>query len=226
MNRKKLVFFTCFSLFLGYLLYFSYIHRSSNVDQKAEISTREEQKQIVKTYKRSSNFNPSYPAQEDESLTHQVEINEQLSNIKKFCEEEFPQYKESFPSVQTLRSALNDPALSKMWLNIHLKGANNEVWRLRRFIDDGQNGGREKVVLYKEDETGFPRIIESSEDYKDQSPSELFKKFRNKGLPIFTDEAYSVLKDGVDYFFELTNGQITRIDVTSTKHQINCQVPN
>lgn len=228
MNKKKLVFFTCSGFLLILLLYIFYPKQAVPPTQPVSQVASEPQEVTSKKSGREkkTSFTPSYPESDKRGPLTNDELQEQLENLKKFCEEEFPQYKDTFPSVKKLQSVLEDKNLEQTWLNLHLKDANKRVWRLRRFIDDGPNGGVERVVLYKEDETGFPRIVESSENQKEKSASQLFQEYLKKGDPIFTDEAYSNLYEGADYFFELTNGQITRIDVTSNKGHINCQVPH
>lgn len=228
MNKRKLVIFTCFGILLGFSLYFFYSKQGVSPIGVISDKKQEVQKEAGPTHgsQTISSFTPSYPDSDKRENPTQVELQEQLQNLKKFCEEEYPQYQNSFPTVRELQSALEDKDLRQMWLNIHLKDTNDRVWRVRRFTDDGPNGEVERVILYKEDETGFPKIVESSESQKDKSSSELLQNFLSKGQPIFTDEAYSTLYNKAEYFFELTNGQITRIDISSSDGYINCQVPH
>lgn len=223
MKRKNLVFITCFLVFTSVALYIFIPERA----------TKEKTEQKIPSLK-ESRFNPTLPvsarpkesAEKRSEKYDEKEVRTQLENLNKFCTEEYPEYREVFPSVEKLESVLQDEDLNKLWLNMHLKDENNQVWRLRRFLDDGPNGGVEQVVLYKEDETGFPKIVETSEKNKEVSAQELFEEKQSLGELIFTDEAYSIVRDGVDYYFELTNGQVTRIDVTSNQYHINCEVPH
>lgn len=227
MNKKKLVFITCLVLLSLSTLYIFDSKRSDSppkaVLQKSDLNQKDEH--YSGNDKTNTSFKPSFPESDKRESFTEENIQEQLENLKKFCEEEFPQFKDIFPSLERLKSVLLDEDLKQMWLNLHLKDKDKRIWRLRRFLDDGQNGEVERVILYKEDETGFPRIVESSENQKKDSPSKLFQQHLKKGEAVHTDEAYTNLYKGSDYFFELTNGQITRIEITSSENHIDCQFP-
>lgn len=230
MKRKNLVFFTCLLLIVLGALYFFCSNLFTNPKNQRQQDEKRASSPLSHSEKttnlKASNFSPTFPISDKQEEFNESDLESQLRNLKDFCEEEFPEYKEIFPSLETLKSVLTSRDLKKMWLNLHLKGENNKVWRLRRFMDDGDNGGREQVVLYEEDETGFPRIVETTEQGEAISPDEFYQKHLSIGEAVYTDEAYSGLFDGADYFFELTNGQITRIDITSHDQHINCQVPH
>lgn len=145
-----------------------------------------------------------------------------LKGFRDHCLEQFPEY-EDFPTETELLSALENPSLKNIWTNTHLRTPSGDVMRVRVFIDDGANGEIQRLAVYKEDEVGFPMLIELSDEEKINPSPEVLTKYLSMGEKIHLEEALSVDQDNEEYFFERINGEIVRIDITSDRGLINCQ---
>lgn len=229
MKKKKNVFFTVALVIMAIAI--GLVFSQGDNKQKSALSTDKNQNNET-----PSNFKESHskenrpqaqvgPWEKPENKTQVNKLNESLTNFRKFCLEEYPEYEKTFPDVQTLKNALLDSNTRRLWNNTHLRNEAGEVYRVRRFIDDGQNAEFERLVLFKEDETGFPALMEIKEEHRKNPSKQIVEKYMKLGTPIFTDEAYGLDRNGTNYFFEMTKGDITRIDVTSDKDMINCQLP-
>ena len=66
-----------------------------------------------------------------------------------------------------LDSILIDPKnnqVQKVFSNWHLQANDGSIYRVRIFREDGSNRTFRKLVLYKEDQTGFPQIVKIPEE--------------------------------------------------------------
>ncbi len=156
-----------------------------------------------------------------DSISHNAETT-MLKGFRDYCLEQFPEY-EDFPNETQLLSALENPDLKKVWTNTHLQLPDGDVLRVRVFIDDGPNGEIQRLAVYKEDEVGFPVLIELSDEEKTNPSPEVLQKYLSMGETIHLEEALSVEQNNEEYFFERINGEIVRIDITSDRGLINCQ---
>ena len=94
-----------------------------------------------------------------------------------------------------------------LWTNIHFK-KNGDIFRLRLFTDDGENGEYRKLVLMKEGPDGFPDIIEKREISPDDNELEVVKNYFKGGEVIYREEAVSF---GEDYFAKTIDGKIVEL---------------
>ncbi len=114
---------------------------------------------------------------------------------------------------------------SQRFLNIH-KRIDGEVYRLRIFFKETNEGEKMVFLVYKEDIGEIEHIIEKS-DYK---RGKLFKKVEAEaGDIIFRDEAIT-LGDEENLFLHFVNNKIKSIqgrplEFSSTK-ELNCQFNN
>jgi hypothetical protein len=93
--------------------------------------------------------------------------------------------------------------------NTHFK-KDGEVYRIRVFVEDGQNTSFKKLVFFKEDDDGFPRIIK---DKQKINPSEEEIKSYLEGAAVIHQEAdVSIeLKDGRSFNYSEVNGKVTKV---------------
>ena len=93
--------------------------------------------------------------------------------------------------------------------NTHFK-KDGEVYRIRVFVEDGQNTSFKKLVFFKEDDDGFPRIIK---DKQKINPSEEEIKSYLEGAEVIHQEAdVSIeLKDGRSFNYSEVNGKVTKV---------------
>jgi hypothetical protein len=75
-----------------------------------------------------------------------------------YCLDQYPQYP-SFPTPEELSRLLQHADLNIVWNNLHLETEQGEIYRVRTFIDQGVVGPVTRLALYKEDEEGFPVLI-------------------------------------------------------------------
>ena len=105
---------------------------------------------------------------------------------------------------------LNSKALSLVsnnetqvvWNNIHIKHIDGSIYRVRFFYDDGPNGSYKKTVLYKEDDSGFPKILKTFKGFS----REPLKEYFSRGEVIWEESALSHPTD--DIFWRNVNGKI------------------
>lgn len=96
--------------------------------------------------------------------------------------------------------------------NIHYK-KDGETFRLRTYLEDGENGSFEKLIHYKEDDDGFPwpqplppgKEIEPSQEY--------IESFHEDGEIIHDEQDYRLeLKDGRTLTISEKNGKIVKLN--------------
>ncbi len=153
------------------------------------------------------------------------ELDEKINDFRNFCNEFFPQYKDHFPTVSELSHALLDDETIAVSQNVHIESEYGQVYRVRRFIDDGQNGEYERLVFYKEDETGFPYIVDIPEEHQVNPSEEIIAQYLAYGEKIFTQETYLKESDEQSFLFEFENDELIRVDVATPHGIMNCQKP-
>ncbi|MBK26696.1 MAG: hypothetical protein CME70_22035 [Halobacteriovorax sp.] len=96
--------------------------------------------------------------------------------------------------------------------NIHYR-KDGEVFRVRVFLEDGNNGSFQKLVHYKEDKDGFPHILPLPKG-KEREPSAEYLKSFYAGAEILHDEKdYRLeLKDGREISISEINGKIVKLN--------------
>lgn len=88
--------------------------------------------------------------------------------------------------------------------NKHIR-VENTVYRLREFIDDGENGDILTFQVFKEDQDDFPEVIETTPT----EPGEIYKKLLNSKYEILFQEQGYLDEDETLFTFE--NGVISSI---------------
>lgn len=165
--------------------------------------------------------------QKDPSLPELNSANLSVENsyevMADYCRTQYPEQSQMIPSEKQVRDWLNSGMLKSSWRNVHLKTQDNSVMRVRRFSDDGPNGAVEKLVIFKEDDTGFPEIVEIPEAHRTNPTQEVVDQYLKLGTSIFTDEGFTGDVGQKNVFLEVINGQVTRIDVSEGAKFLNCQ---
>jgi hypothetical protein len=102
--------------------------------------------------------------------------------------------------------------------NTHFK-KNGEVYRLRIFIDDATNGSYKKLVFYKEDQEGFPEIVNTSGNKAITPSNEYIQSFLEGGEVIYESQDMRLeLKDQRVLTVTEENGEIVKLN----SEQDNC----
>ncbi len=111
----------------------------------------------------------------------------------------------------------------QLWKNIHYETPSN-IYRLRTFIDENDNGSYEKIVLYKEDSNGFPRILDIKDQYK---RDDFINKRLKSGSVIHVDSATRyTFSDGKEITIKLKNQNLEFLEILSTsgKQDYYCDI--
>lgn len=165
------------------------------------------------------------------SLTAEEKLNDgnsenplrSFSELRNYCIEKYPHLASLVPTQSQINLWREKRLLKRSWLNVHLKTQDASVMRVRRFLDDGPNGSFERLVVFKEDETGFPEIVDIPQEHQVAPKEEIVQKYLAMGEVIFEDEGLIGDIDGKNVFIELMNNQVTRVDVSSGDQLLNCQ---
>ncbi|TNF01082.1 MAG: hypothetical protein EP326_05220 [Deltaproteobacteria bacterium] len=179
-NKKKIVTF-CIILGAAILSYFYGLRDREPVDSSAPPVLR-------KTLKKT----------EESKVVHSEEAKPSKPHpVSDFCRSEKPfsgsdiVHKEAFAE------------------NTHFK-KNGEVYRIRVFVEDGQNTSFKKLVFFKEDEDGFPRII-STKGLINPTKEQIGELLKG-GEVIHREADISIeLKDGRAFNYSEVNGEIVKV---------------
>lgn len=88
-----------------------------------------------------------------------------------------------------------------------------EVFRIRVFLEDGDNGSFKKLVLYKEDKSGFPRIEKLPDDKRVNPSKEYIKSFlKNSKIIHHEMDIRYELKDDREISITQVNGKIVKLN--------------
>lgn len=93
--------------------------------------------------------------------------------------------------------------------NTHFR-KDGDVFRIRVFVEEGQNTSYKKLVLLKEDDDGFPRIVKGSQI--NNPTQEQIQEILAEGEVIHREEDVSLeLKDGRFFNYSKVNGKVTKV---------------
>jgi hypothetical protein len=165
------------------------------------------------------------PVDEEHSLLIEELYDQKLpefEGLRQSCLYRFPEFP-GLPTEVELRHLLTHPGQHRVWTNLHLKNDQEEVYRVRTFMDDGPNGTIQRLVIYKEDEAGFPHILPIPEDERINPSPEIIARYMSLGEIIHREEAIGLEFNETDYFFEIHNDELIRLDITSELGHLNCQ---
>ncbi len=96
--------------------------------------------------------------------------------------------------------------------NLHYK-KEGEVFRIRVFLEDGDNGSFQKLVHYKEDRDGFPQIQPLPKDKEREPSAEYLKSFYKDAQILHDEKDYRLeLKDGREISISEINGKIVKLN--------------
>lgn len=181
MTRKQKVVTVCG--FLGAITLFIFLQR-------------EEVAKLISTQTSETSKILEAPASDSEGSSDSSTLKETHS-VSSFCDDVEP-----FSTADVARAEV-------FASNTHFK-KDGEVYRIRVFVEDGQNTSFKKLVFFKEDDDGFPRIIK---DKQKINPSEEEIKSYLEGAAVIHQEAdVSIeLKDGRSFNYSEVNGKVTKV---------------
>lgn len=145
-----------------------------------------------------------------------------FQELYQYCLHQYPEYTD-FPPLERLGELIHSPKAQQVWLNLHLENADGQIYRVRTFRDDGTNGERLRLAVYLEDETGFPALLDLEDEEKINPSVEVIEKYRSLGVIIHKEEAKALEQDGREYFFEVHNDNLVRLDIVGPDGPLNCQ---
>jgi hypothetical protein len=218
-SKKKSVFITLFAVVAAILI----ILWSRTPDTK-KLPSGEAQQDI--------SFEQSTPQSLDEEHMADAEL-ENLQELQgrglpefrpllQYCLDQYPQYP-SFPTPEELSRLLQHNDLKQMWNNLHLETLDGEIYRVRTFVDQGIVGPVTRLAVYKEDEEGFPVLIELPEEEKINPDHQVLERYLSLGSIIHQEKAVVLDLEQAEYFFETHNNELVRMDITGGDGVLNCQ---
>ena len=99
--------------------------------------------------------------------------------------------------------------------NVHYR-KNGDIYRLRTFIEDADNGSYRKLVHYKEDADGFPQLLKLPEGKEVEPTAAYINSFLAANEIIHLEKDYRLkLKDGRYISVSEKNGIITKLNSNS-----------
>lgn len=214
---KYRVLFTLFFVLSALFLFNIRKMKKENLEEQTNAQIAQNQINSSPIPEVASNQDPKKEEQEN-SLSLGT-----FNELRKYCLLKYPEQAHLLPTQEQINQWREDLALKRSWLNVHLKTQDNTVMRVRRFLDEGPNGSFERLVVFKEDETGFPEIIDIPQDHQLSPSEEVIQKYLSMGERIFEDEGLIGEIEGKNIFIELMNKQVTRVDVSSGDQLLNCQ---
>jgi len=181
MTRKQKVVTIC--VFLGAVAIFIFIPKGSDKPEGSLLLKSEEQ------ISQSANQVPSENQKLDES--------EEVHPILAYCEGLKSFSKEDIKVQEAFAE------------NTHFR-KEGEVYRIRVFVEEGQNTSFKKLVLLKEDDDGFPKIVKGSQI--NNPTKEQIEEILSGGEVIHHEADISLeLKDGRFFNYSEVNGQVTKV---------------
>lgn len=220
MKLKHTVIFTSFVLLVLAALF---IWKNSTTLDKNDAQTSVSKSSDDPEYNSELKQSGQDALNENKTETIFQNIENSYNTMANFCRTRYPEQMKLIPSEEEIKDWFKSGLLKRSWINVHLKTADNTVIRIRRFSDDGPNGTVEKLVVFKEDDTGFPEIVDIPEQHKLNPTQEIIDQYLDLGESIFTDEGFTGDSGQKNIFLELINGQVTRVDVSEGASFLNCQ---
>lgn len=141
--------------------------------------------------------------------------------LRQYCLDRYPEFTQ-LPNEGRLRELLLHPERRVLWTNVHLEAEDGTIYRVRTFVDDGPNTSVQRLALYKEDDHGFPELITLPEEQRTNPSEETLKAYLTLGEVIHREDAVGLEAQGQDFFFEIHNDQLIRLDITSPEGHLNC----
>jgi len=127
--------------------------------------------------------------------------------------------------LTVVKSQISETAV--LWTNTHIQLPSGVVQRIRVFNEDGENGSFKKLVLFQEDEDGFPVKLKLEESISTNPSSELVESYRAKGKVIYDEVATSiVLNDGHEIFEKTIDGKVIEKYKEGPSGRTNCLTSN
>lgn len=130
--------------------------------------------------------------------------------------------KDKFTSfTMTKLGAFKEKSFS--WQNIHFEGKDGSLMRLRVFMDDGPNGERKKLVLYKEDGDGFPNPVKIDEKDVWEPNIETMAKYIGDNKVLFDELAESMVFENGDVFIKKIGGKVMEAQINTPSGNTQCK---
>jgi hypothetical protein len=104
--------------------------------------------------------------------------------------------------------------------NIHFR-KNGQVFRVRIFLEDGEQGTYEKLVYYKEDKDGFPRIVPLDDELAIRPTKKTIDTLLEGGEIIY-DETETRFEYENDKSFHVTTKDNRIIRIFDENEQTEC----
>lgn len=154
---------------------------------------------------------------QQKKAVHQISIiKEPVTKVAKepYVNSEFKRFVTKCPSLRKFEQS-DIQENEELARNIHYRKS-GEVFRLRIFIEDADNGSYRKLVHYKEDADGFPQILKLPEG-KEIGPTDTYiQSFLSSSEIIHREKDYRLkLKDGRELRVSEQNGVITKLSSNS-----------
>ncbi|EQC49920.1 hypothetical protein M899_3009 [Bacteriovorax sp. BSW11_IV] len=129
---------------------------------------------------------------------------------------------EKFKSVtMTKLGAFKEKSFS--WQNIHFEAKDGSLMRLRVFMDDGPNGERKKLVLFKEDADGFPNPVIIDEKDIWEPSMETIGKYIADNKVLFDELAEAMVFENGDVFLKKVGGKIMEAQINTATGNTQCK---
>ncbi len=110
-----------------------------------------------------------------------------------------------------------------LWFNIHIQLPSGVVQRIRVFNEDGENGSFRKLVLFQEDEDGFPVKLELNESESINPSLQTINKYKSRGQIIYNELATStIINNATELFLQTIDGKIKKKYLEGPTGRQNC----
>lgn len=216
-KMKYRVLFTLFFVLSALFLFNIRKMKAQKMNEQTNVQTQ----QVLDNSKLSTEVSADQnPKDKDQESSNSLGT---FNELRKYCLLKYPEQAHLLPTQEQINQWREDLSLKRSWLNVHLKTQDNTVMRVRRFLDEGPNGSFERLVVFQEDETGFPEIIDIPQEHQLSPSEDVIQKYLSLGERIFEDEGLIGEIEGKNIFIELMNNQVTRVDVSSGDQLLNCQ---
>ncbi len=111
-----------------------------------------------------------------------------------------------------------------LWENRHLALPDGTVIILRLFIEDGENGTFNKLMIYREAEDNqLPQIVQIPPEEQVNPAREIIEKWEQSGKTIYREVATNYQNSaGADVFLQEVNGEVKKMTIHTSHHYIDC----
>lgn len=150
-------------------------------------------------------------------------IDKEIKEVQKLTKEVYTDSRVLSKSLDYRELKTQCPKLDKLLINSPENFINlarnrhfekdGHVYRIRTFIEDTENGSYTKLVLYKEDQDGFPRIQKIPAGKEVNPTEEYISSFLKGAKVIHLEEDHRVLlNDGREITYSSVNGKIVKLN--------------